>query len=180
MNRKKILIALLTMAVYGCSSWKSSLVNKGDYNVAIKNAIIDIMHSDHSYLKDDSVFSIGFRNLEGGLIGVSIFGVSDEFLVTEDKKTDSTIFPTRYYEQSNKLFYWKDPKVGLNNEILLKLDQYGQIDSLPSIAFAELAINDGKKGVLYYFCENNLLEYKKLKTDVSKGWSDWQPGLKCD
>lgn len=179
MNKIKILIVLI-VALQGCATWKLSLRNDGDYNVAIQNAIIDRIHSNDILLKDDSVFSVGFQKLEGGLIGVSIFGVVDEFLVTEDKKTDSTIFPTRYYEHSGKLFYWKDPSVELSGEILMKLDQYNQIDSLPSIAFAELVIDDGKKGILYYFCENNLLKYKKVKTNIAKGWYDDLPTLKCD
>lgn len=179
MNSAKTLMVLFVIALSGCASWKSSLRSKGDYNAAIQNAIIDMIHSNDRYIKEDSVFSVGFKNLEGGLVGVSIFGVVDEFLVTEDKETDSTMFPTKYYEYSNKLFYWKDPNVELTSEILRKLDQYNQIDSLPSIAYAELVIDDGKKGILYYFCQNNLLKYKKIKTDVRSSWYDELPNQNC-
>jgi len=179
MNSIKILMILFIIAFSGCASRKSSLSSKGDFNVAIRNAIIDMVQTNNRYIKEDSVFSVGFRNLEGGLIGVSIFGVVDEFLVTEDKETDSTMFPTKYYEYSNKLFYWKDPNAVLTDEILVKLDQYNQIDSLPSIAFAELVIDDGKEGMFYYFCENNLLKYKKIKADVRSGWYDDLPNLNC-
>lgn len=167
------------MALTGCTPWKSSLICKGDFNVAIRNAITDMISTNHRYIKEDSVFSVGFQNLEGGLVGVSIFSVVNKFLVTEDKETDSTMFPTRYYEDSNKLFYWKDPDVKLTSKTLSKLDQYNQIDSLPSIAFAELLIDDAKKGIIYYFCENNLCKYKKVKANVRNGWYDGLPNLDC-
>jgi hypothetical protein len=178
MNYIKISILFIVVFLLGCTSWKSSLNRNGDFNVAIKNAVIDMIHTNERFIQNDSVFSVNTLNLNGNLIGVSFFGTVNKFIIINNKKTDSSMFPTRYYEHSNKLFYWKDSNVELNNEIIEKLHQYNMIDTLESIAFAELNIDDSKKGIHYYFCKNNLSKYKKVKTNRILG-SYEMPKLNC-
>jgi hypothetical protein len=166
MKRVSILIFLLII-IQSCGTWRHDLIAHGDYNEAVKNAILDFSKTS-SLVNDDNAFFIFVEDINDEIVGISISGSTSKFLVTADGKSDvNNMFPTRYLEKNSKLFYWDDSKVPLSLEILSKLDEYGQIDSLESIAFATLIIDDGKEGINYYFCKNNLLKYKKMKSTKS-------------
>ena len=47
------------------------------------------------------------------------------------------------------------------------------------VAIPRLGISEKKKGALYYFCKNNLKNYKKVVTNRAMGWYK-QPELECD
>lgn len=178
MMKKIIAIILFTTSFCSCATWKASLISQGDSDIAIKNAILDLINTKDKILKEDSVFTVNVSNITEDILGINFYGSDNKFLVIEGKETDMSIFPTNYYESHDKLFIWKDPKVEFNDDILQKLNEYNMIDSLISIAFAEFTIDDAKEGVDFYFCKNNLLNYKKVRTNKIMGRYEL-PDLKC-
>gem|GEM_PF-726671 len=159
----------------GCTTWKINLNPSGDYNTAIKNAVIDFSNSSSLY-KENNSFSVRIKDVEPEIIGVSILGNVNKFIITEDGKTSR--LPNQYIEYKGKLFYWYDEKSASNDNITSKLNEYNLIDSVKSIAMAKIIIDDGKKGMDYYFCKGNLLKYKKIKTNHAMGNYD-PPEVDC-
>jgi hypothetical protein len=169
------IVFIILLLLQGCATWKTSLSPQGDYDSAIKNAISDFSNTT-SLFREDRTFSVGIKNLNNGIIGISILGNVNKFIITEDGK--SSRLPTKYLEYKGKLFYWYDESYPLNKDIIDKLDKCNLIDSVKSIAFAKLINDDAKKGMDYYFCKNNLLKYKKIKTNQAIGYYE-PPKLDC-
>ena len=62
-------------------------VSKGNQNDAIKNAIIDFLHSDR-FIKGDSVFSISTKNISEDILGVSISREGNKISVITQNEID--------------------------------------------------------------------------------------------
>ena len=168
-------ILIFLLVFQGCAAWKAGLNNNGDYNSAIHNAILDFSNTTSLY-KQDSTFSVDFKEFNNEVIGVSIMGTINKFIVTEEGK--SSRLPNRCLKHDGKLFYWYDENHSLDKKVINQLDSYNLIDSVKTIAFAEFINNDAKKGVDYYFCRENLLKYKKIKTNKAMGYYEL-PKLNC-
>jgi hypothetical protein len=169
------LLVILLLSLQGCAPWKTGLINHGNYDIAIKNAVLDFSNTT-TLVRQDSAFSVDFKDFDSGIIGVSILGTIGKFIVIADDK--SSRLPTRYLEYNGKLFYWYDEKYTLEKDVVNKLDKYNLIDSVETIAQAVFVHDDTKKGVNYYFCNNNLFNYKKIITTKALEYCEL-PKLNC-
>jgi len=169
------LLVILLLGFQGCAPWKAGLITHGTYDIAIKNAVLDFSNTT-SLVRQDSTFSVDFKDFDSGIIGVSLLGTIGKFIVTADGKTSR--LPTRYLEYNGKLFYWYDAKYSLEKDVITKLNEYSLIDSVETIAQAVFVHDDAKKGVNYYFCKKNLSNYKKIITTKALEYCEL-PKLNC-
>lgn len=163
--RKYILIFGVIFIVQNCSSWKQELIKDGDYEIAIKNAIVDFCNTLPSNNKDKT-FSVSYKEYKSGIIGVSIFGDSNKIYFVNGSFQSRV--KDRFTEYDNNLFYWYDEKKGQDPNIISKLSEYKVIEKVDSLTEdMGYTIDDAKKATHYYFCRNNLLIYKKEKSSIA-------------
>jgi hypothetical protein len=179
-----LMLIFFVFLLGSCISWKKMIVAKGNQNDAVKNAIYDFLHSGN-FSKKDSVFSIRLINLNDDALGVSIGANDNKLLPGPDDKINTSHrgFPTKYFEQEDKLFYWYDSTSFITQDLIYILSKYHRIDSLNVNGFIGIPItsghiDDSKKGTDYYFCKNNLQRYKKVRTRTAMGYYD-PPKLNC-
>lgn len=169
---KSYCLLLLLFFISGCATWKKALISEGNKNEAVKNAIIDFLHCNKS-INRDSVFSITIKNIGDTILGVSISGVSNKIsVITKNEQEYSyQAFPTKYYEQNSKLFYWKDSTEKVPVELISKLSKMNKIDTaIIGTYFPDRVIDESQKAMDYYFCKFNLSKYKKVYTSTAMGW----------
>lgn len=152
-----------------CSTWKQSMISKGNANDAINNAITDFIHTSKLY-KQDTVFNLKITNKDSELI-VGIMGKINKLFIKSNNKigtnSDPT-FPTNFVIKNGKLFLWYDPNKTISRELRSVLIQYNHLDSvwMKEYDIPPYVVDDGKKGVLYYFCKTNLSIYKKTASNT--------------
>lgn len=177
----KYLIILTLIFLFGsCSTWKNAMVVKGNQNDAVKNAIMDFLHTSR-LAKKDSIFSISIKSINKDIFGVSIFGARNKISVVTENEVDYSYrsFPTKYFEQDGKLFYWIDSTENVSIELINKLSKMNRIDTaIVGKYFPERSRDDSQKGVDYYFCKSDLKKYKKVSTNMAIGWYE-PPKLEC-
>lgn len=183
MKTTYITFIFLVLLFSNCSSWKNTMVKKGNHNDAIQNAIKDFVNTSRLY-NADSVFRVDFTEINDMIFGVTIMDATNKLYPTKNNKVGSNLpdFPTNFLVLNSKLFYWYDSTKSINNDIILILSEYNQIDSInvdSIVCIPNLIIDDSKKAVDYYFCKNNLLKYKKVTTKIAMGWYRY-PKLKCN
>lgn len=162
--RKYILIFSIFFIVQSCTLWKKELTKTGNYETAIKNAIIDFNKSSLS--TRNKTFLVGYKEYNSGIIGVSILGDDNKIYVINGSTMGR--MKDQYIEYNSKLFYWYDKQKGKNSNIEKKLSEYGVIEKVDSLTDdMDYIRDDGKKGVNYYFCKNNLSVYKKEITSIA-------------
>jgi len=163
--RKYILIFSVFFLVQSCSSWKEDLRKNGDYEIAIKNAIVDFCNTLPSSNKDKT-FSVSYKEYKSGIIGISIFGDINK-IYSVNGSFQSRV-KDRFIEYDNNLFYWYDEKKGKDPNIINKLSEYKVIEKVDSLTEdMGYTVDDAKKATHYYFCKNNLLIYKKEKSSIA-------------
>ena len=186
MKASNSILIIFILLICSCSPWKQLLVSKGGTNEAVENAITDFMNT--CYLRnDDSIFSIRIYIDNKDILGVSIFGHDKDKLFpgSNDKiGSYSKGIPNKYMIVDGKLFYWKSDTLPhiITREMVDVLQKYNHIDSMnvdSFVAIPRLGISEKKKGADYYFCKNNLKNYKKVVTNKAMGWYK-QPELECD
>ncbi|MBA3985242.1 MAG: hypothetical protein H0X63_01370 [Flavobacteriales bacterium] len=179
------------------------MIQRGDQQEAIQNAILDFSNTSGLY-KKDSVFSVSYHDpfykmtlekndngderwieseLYEGIVAVSISADYNKMLQTDNIKVNNinAKFPTRYIERDGKLFYWRDGDYPLTQEVLNVFKRYNLLleDDLDGVMeFYDFTTNDAQKGIDYFFCKNNLVKYKKTTTNKGIGYYD-APALKC-
>jgi hypothetical protein len=185
MKPLNLILIFFVFLTGSCTSWKRIMVAQGNQNDAVQNAIKDFLHTD-KYSKKDTVFSIRIADLNGEVLGVSIGRNDNRLLPGPDDKigTNQRGFPTRYFEQEGKLFYWYDSTYSITRDLIHMLSKYHRIDSLNVNGFIGIPgtsahIDDSNKGTDYYFCKRNLLQYKKIHNKTAMGWYE-PPELKCN
>jgi len=72
-------LVILLLVIQNCTISKQEISITGNYEPAIKNTIIDFRTS--SLAKRDSAFLVRFRELDGGIIGVSLYGTVNKFRI---------------------------------------------------------------------------------------------------
>jgi len=164
MKKSKYLFLIIILLSLSCTGQKKDFLFKGDYTVAINNAVKDF-YKTSSLIKKDTVFSVSQRILSPDIMEVSIIGNPNKFYIDGDKPLNR--IPTSYIEYNNKLFYWYDDnQSNSKSDIVNKLQQYRLIEyNADIIAYSR---DDKKKGMNYYFCIKDLSKYKKIKTSSSK------------
>jgi hypothetical protein len=87
--------------------------------------------------------------------------------------------PSRFIEIDAKLFYLYDEDYSLTEETLEVLRKYGRLrDDPDGTLYLDNPTNDSKKGMHYYFCKQDLANYKKVKSAIGIGYYE-PPKLKC-
>lgn len=101
--------------------------------------------------------------------------------INKDKVSYSyRAFPTMFVEADGKRFFWYDKTKNVTEAIINTLYRYNSVDTMIVNAYIpEHSINDAKKGVVYYFCENNLRNYKKTGSNTLTKYYK-PPKLKCN
>jgi len=193
---RQFLLFCVLVFFFGCNTWKESLVEKGNKEDAIQNAILDFSHTKKLF-KQDSVFYVGVEDTLYSLklvseseyahqwvpdkpykdiIGISIIGDEETLYHKKDLEIGSSgKIPSRYQVVSGKLFLWHDDKYPLTKELVNILERYNLIRSDDVELF--FITDDGKKGASYYFCRNDLSNYKKEISTIAMGYD--VPELKC-
>jgi hypothetical protein len=181
---KKYYLLLVSMPFFilwnACSPFKDNLIQSGDKNDAIKNAILDFSNTSRLY-KKSTVFYVQVINLNKDKLGISISKSGVKILLTAKTKVGSKGYaPSQYIEKKGKLFFWRDDNYPLSEDALNIFTKYKitQSDEGGLIVFPDHEIDDSQKGVHYYFCRNNLLNYKKVTTNIGMGYYD-PPRLNC-
>lgn len=173
---KKYILSFLSFYLLSCTTFQKEMQQSGTNEIAIKNAVIDFSNTSILFNKDKS-FTIRCKEVKEGYFGVSILGtINKVYYYTE---SDENFLPNKCIEYKGKLFYWRDYNSPQDNKVVEKLHSYQLIDSVPSFAATTGIIDDGKKGIDYFFCKNNFLKYKKVKTSIGLGYYK-APELKCD
>ena len=156
---KKMILLMITISLFSCSVWKKNLNAIGNYETAIENAISDFINTSPLYNRYD-VFSV-FCSTDTAFIRVSIQGRKpDEPLCV----LDTPCYYNRYYEHDHKkLFVWADEKRVDNQGFIKKLDEYNMIGNV-LIVFVDY----NKNSVMYYFCPQNLKQYRKVRGENAR------------
>ena len=175
-------LAFIFFLFESCASWRNTLIEKGDNNAAVQNAINDFLHTEKLY-KKDSVYYVRIKIINDAIIGVSIIDDENKIAVITENKIDYSYkaFPTNYFEKNGKLFYWKDSTQKASEELIIKLSKMNRIDTAIINEYfpPRGKVDDSKKGFDYYFCKNNLRKYKKVHSKIAMGWYKI-PKLECN
>lgn len=183
MNWKFLISISLIFITENCLSQKPR-INPGVVETkAINTAIQDFLKTK-KFLKKDSVFDVDVFKISDDLVGVSIFGVDNRLIPSNKVRigTHQPGFPTKYFEQSGKLFYWYDSTYDVTSKLIAALSRFNQIDSINVNGFVGLPIqktDDSKKGAQYYFCNCDLTKYRRVYTSIAMGWYS-PPNVHCD
>ncbi len=170
MKLKIIFIGLAALIFYSCKTSKKIPLSKGEINDAIQNAIADFLQTKKNFAKQDNIFSIYVENINANILGISISAEKDKIaLFTKNEvEYDYRFFPTRIYEQQDKLFCWKDSTINVSKEIVNKLYSINKVDTMIyQKLIPERTIDEMQKVVHYYYCKNNLNSYRKKKTSIA-------------
>ena len=193
--RMRLLLLLIGFFLFSCSTWKESLVKKGDYEDAIQNAILDFSQTKKLF-KQDLVFYIGVYDpfvifkeektswiphiTHDEIIGISIIGGDETLYHKSDvelgKHNDNPRIPSRFIIHEEKLFLWYDDTQPITQELVYVLSQFRLVRDNSEELF--MIIDDGKKGTDYFFCRNDLSRYKRVINNIAIGYYK-MPKLKC-
>ena len=176
---RTISLVVLLSTLISCASWKEMQESDGDEFIAVKNAILDLRNTESKFYESDDVYSVRIKRDGNDIIGLSFYGALNKFIVIDDESIESPTLPNRYYEVDDKLFYWNEGSGKTSNELIEKLIEYNQLDTLKSVGDDISVLDHLKPSFHFYFCSKNLLVYKKVKTNKALGRYD-PPSLDCN
>ncbi|MEM6894221.1 MAG: hypothetical protein AAF554_11060 [Bacteroidota bacterium] len=192
--RNILFIFTLFLLIGSCGVNKRKLTGKGGEHEAIMNAILDFSKTSRLYLKYD-VFSVTSyypfhriildSTLEGeyhwrdgkayeGIIAVSIFPTKTVAIVLDSVKMEKGEKDFNYYIKNKKLFYWEDSTRVLRPETISTFRKYDLVvenDYDGIMTFFDRSLST-RKALHYFFCEDDLTSYKKVKKDIAIGYYD--------
>jgi hypothetical protein len=179
---KYMFYAILSIiSLCGCFSLKRTQLIQGNLNDAILYAIKDFASKKDKIFKAHKIFSV-LATDTGGYFRVNITGALNKIsLITEDSIFYSyRAFPTAFIIEKNKLFFWDNDSKAVSNSIVRTLYQYNFVDTaiIGKYFYIPEHINDdAQKSMNYYFCKDDLSNYKRK---VSSAWGRYKPPrLKC-
>lgn len=147
------------------------------FDEAIEKAINDF--SKTKAYKKNRVFGISYKEICESILVISILEREEnKFLYSITKTIEENTLPSSYFEKDNKLFIWWDDNKKVNQEMFDILKKYNMLkeDEGGWITFLDYAMDDKKKATTYYFCKNDLKEFKRIITNIS---DTNLPKLKC-
>lgn len=180
MKSKVFLLGVLSFSLVNCSPWKDNLTANGGYETAIDNAITDYLNTSRLNKEFNTYHVIKISNQN--TIGVSINGDTNKWQMGEMKVGDKNeYFPTKFKKVDDKLFYWSDSTVTINNDIIDVMKKYDILDTEkhPNYVIPDETGRYSEGAVHYYFCKTNYLKYKKVNSKVSIGYYK-PPSLNCN
>jgi len=185
MKTIKLLLLLAILLLLGncaASKWKETLVSEGKITDAVSNAIIDFLNTS-KLSKKDSIFEVLVTDTKDGIVKIGICGAVNKIYPRSENKigTYDEIFPSQYIVRNGKLFYWSDTTQVITQEIISVLGKYNHIDFHwnEEYIIPPLLIDDGKEGIVYYFCKNDYKNYKKTGSNTIRQHFT-SPKLNCN
>lgn len=173
MKIKIFLCSIILQLSLSCIAQNGNENSTSNINNDVVNKAINDFYNKSSLVKEDTVFSVSYKNLDADIIQVNIIGNPNKFYIENDKPLNR--LPTKYIEYGGKIFYWNDGSQDkLDSSIINKLQHYGLIEYNTDII--EYNIDDKKKGSSYFFCRKDLSKYKKIQSSHS---SNKIPKLNC-
>ncbi|RGV57371.1 hypothetical protein DWW10_04855 [Bacteroides intestinalis] len=196
--RNIFLIIIISCLLSGC---KSSIVipQKETYQTEdfINVAISDFV-SKCSLFKKDSVFKVSVEDtlvelsfqseqsrwvldtVYQNVLVVNVFGlINKEWYFSDAVIGSKGKLPSRYAIVKGKLFFWEDDNYPLTEETLSVFKKYNILtEMMERGALPDNPINDAAKAADYYFCRNDVSNYKRVVTHVATGYYE-PPKLKC-
>ena len=195
---RNIFLIIISCLLSGC---KSSIVilQKETYQTEdfINVAISDFV-SKCSLFKKDSVFKISVEDtlvelsfqseqsrwildtVYQNILVVNVFGLINKVCYFSDAVIGSKgKLPSRYVIVKGKLFFWQDDNYPLTEETLSVFKRYNILTEVMERGMLpDFIINDAAKAAHYYFCRDNISNYKRVVTHVATGYYK-PPKLKC-
>ena len=195
---RNIFLIIISCLLSGC---KSSIVilQKETYQTEdfINVAISDFV-SKCSLFKKDSVFKISVEDtlvelsfqseqsrwildtVYQNILVVNVFGLINKVWYFSDAVIGSKgKLPSRYVIVKGKLFFRQDDNYPLTEETLSVFKRYNILTEVMERGMLpDFIINDAAKAAHYYFCRDNISNYKRVVTHVATGYYK-PPKLKC-
>ena len=192
------------LLVVDCASVRYSPIETGAdlQETAIRIAIADFSNTCRLFKKDsvfcvdynDSVFEkatlvVGTFNdghtlqwkrgdLLDGMACVEIGAASYyQHYYSEDPEDANSHLPTKYVIVRGKLFYWRDEKHEVTEDIIGVLWRYNVLQSESIIP--DFFEDENAKGAHYFFCKKNLSKYKRVVTNKALGYYS-PPRVTCN
>ena len=111
------------------------------------------------------------------IIAVNIVATPFKFLfdTTAKMEVQNGGIPTRVFEKDGRLFLWRDRHYPLSDSTLKVLNKFHLVErgtKKDLNKFLIFGIDDAKRGADYYFCRNNLSNYKRVITNKAIGYYD--------
>jgi len=172
---KKYLFVIVFIGLTSCNSYKSQFKDKGNYEDAIFNGIIDFSNTE--LFSKGKVFFVNYNFEKTDYYSFSIMENSDKLLYSKNKIFSDNHLPNRFTVYKSKLFFWWDDSYGSDERILEELILNNKIQYEEESPFIEFETDDRKKAVNYFFCKKNLKKFKRIITN--KGIIE-TPKIKCE
>jgi hypothetical protein len=150
---------LFAALIYSCSSPVQSVVDDNGKGVLIfiEAAVSDF--SSRNFKENEGVtYSVTTKFVNQDLVVVSLYGSIGKMIVTPERGYE-VLWGNRYIERGGRLFYWREEGADQKSAIS-KFKEFDLIDSLESLAEAELITDHQKRSVDYYFCRSNISKFK--------------------
>lgn len=193
--KKSLTIVILAALCYSVASQPISDKN-ANCNTAFEIAITDFLKC--GLCKKYNVFYVSVSDRNGyerykintDILTINIFPTETKnrtmpfYYITQADSVGSKRLPTKHIIKNGKLFYWHDSEYGLTEEMIKVLIDYNVADSLETSEIDHIlgqewqGIDEKTKGADYYFCKNNLNNYKRVITNIGIGEYK-PPKLKC-
>lgn len=175
---------LLIFIAFICSGMSQPvMLESTTLDIARENAISDFLKCRLS--RKSSVFSVSMYErgthdryeIVDDIIVVLISPIENTepyYRITLVDTLGSTRLPTRHIIKNGKLFYWHDPDFGLTEEVI---NAFLEFNLAQPINISDLSMLLGYEGYYgnteaaqYYFCKNDLSNYKRVITGIAPGW----------
>lgn len=187
----------LILTSLSCVTQRNSLHETGGINEALRNSISNF--SKTKFFKNNDVFVVSYskdfiqysliKQADGtyswlpdksypDLYAISILDDNSKFLYdTSELGQKNTSLPTSIMIKDGKLFYWWDDKVPLSKETVNILFDYKLLEQ--GDKYLDFSSDDSKKAVHFYFCKDDLANYKKVVNSKAIGYYE-PPKLNCN
>ena len=153
---------------------KCSLFKKGSvFKISVEDTLVELsFQSEQSRWVLDTVYQ--------NVLVVNVFGLINKVWYFSDAVIGSKgKLPSRYVIVKGKLFFWQDDNYPLTEETLSVFKRYNILTEIMERGmFPDFIINDAAKAAHYYFCRDNVSNYKRVVTHVATGYYK-PPKLKC-
>lgn len=190
MKISKIIVCLLCVILYNCTTFKKSsklgVFSLEDARKVVMNDIATNYKTSNKHLKKYGKSFDVFNFYSDSIVGNNyMFHIVPNYnsvtLRVKDKigEVPHLGFPSRFYEFNDKLFLWEDKVTPIDQAILSKLNQYDILDSIAVKKELKLLpvdfednrvykIDHSVNGYFYFVCKTDVTKYKKVPSSKLK------------
>ena len=196
--RNIFLIIIISCLLSGCKSLIVIPQKEAYQTEDFINVVISDFVAKCSLFKKDSVFEVSVEDtlvklsfqseqsrwvldtVYQNVLVVNVFGlINKEWYFSDAVIGSKGKLPSRYAIVKGKLFFWEDDNYPLTEETLSVFKKYNILtEMMERGALPDNPINDAAKAADYYFCRNDVSNYKRVVTHVATGYYE-PPKLKC-